>query len=343
MTEEKRDDFDAAFEEVAHLAERAPEQVAADAKAAEVAAVAAAAAAETPEAKATREAAEKVAADEAARVAAEAAAAAETPEAKVAREAAEKVAADASAKAAADAEAKAKADVAAAQAAEAARKAAEAETPETKAARAAFEESIKPYEPTEAEKAALTTFEKEFPNEYAAMQARLKGVDRDINKRVHEALSNAMKEVAPRLAAVEATVVTDSAERHFAALKQAHPDYDAVIVKVPEWIKTLPVYAKAGAQAVYDSGTTQEVLALVSDYKKAAGITAVDAGAGAAAQAAAKAVADAAAKAKADADAGLPVSSRRSTAQPAGKKDPNDYDGAFAEVAAAFEAGKAAK
>jgi hypothetical protein len=167
------------------------------------------------------------------------------------------------------------------------------------------------------------------------VESRLKSVDREINARVYAAVQTVMKHVDPRLTSVEATTISESAERHFSALHTAHSDYDAVIPKVAEWIKTQPAYLQPAMQGVYDSGTTQDVLALVGDYKKATGASVVDAGAAAVA-AKAKADADAAkARAKTDADALLPVSQRRTTAGEKGKPDPNDFDGAWAELAAA--------
>ncbi len=331
------DDFDKAFAAVAAAAERSPEQVAADEKAAE----AAAAAAESPEAKAAKEAADKAAAEAAAKADADAAAAAaraqETPEAKLARETAEaaaakveaeaKVAAEAQAKVAAEAAAKAEAD------AKVAREA------EEKKQREANEAALKPYVPTAEEVAADAQFQKEFPTEYAAMQARFKAEKQGFNKQVHDAVQASLAVMAPRLAAVEATVATTSVDQHFRELRSAHPDYDAVIAKVPEWIKTLPAYAQTGAQAVYDGGTTGEVLALVADYKKATGAAAPDPAIAAAAAVKAKEEA-ARLQAQRDADAGLPVATRRTTAGGKPKADPNDYAGAFAEAAEAYAAQK---
>ena len=339
----KPDDFDAAFAEVAAEAEKVAAQTPEDAAAATKAAAdaAAAAAAETPEAKAAREAAEKTAADAAEKAAA---LAAETPEAKTAREASEKAAADAAAKATADAAAKAAADAETARLAAEKVAAATAETAEAKAAREAFEASLKPYEPTEDEKKALEAFKKEFPGEHAAIEARLKSVDRDINARVHTAVTAVLKTLDPRLSAVEKSTVEDAATRHFAALHTAHVDYDTLVPKVPEWIKTQPSYLQAAMQAVYEGGTTDEVIALFADFKKATGVvtTPVDTGAAAAAATAAAAEtakkAAAAKKAAEDAAAGIPVTTRRTTAGPKGAPDPLDYDGAFAEVAAAHGA-----
>jgi hypothetical protein len=330
MTDEKKDDFDAMFDQAAHEAERTPEQVAADTAAAEKASAAAAAAAETPEAKAAKEAADKAAADEAARVAAEAAAAAETPEAKVAREAAEKVAADATAKAAADEAARAAAAAAVeTPEAKAAKEKAEADA---KAAREALEASIAPYQPDEKERAALAQFEKEFPGEYMGVMAKFKEQDRKVNRQVYDAVQGILKEYTPRLATVEATVTETAVDRHFNTIKAAHADFDATAPKVAAWIKTQPAYLQPAMQAVYDQGAAADVVALFSDYKKATGITVVDPAAEAAAREAAEKAAAAKARGAAGAEDLAPVGSRRSTAAARGAPDKNDYAGAWAEL-----------
>ena len=200
------------------------------------------------------------------------------------------------------------------------------ETPEAKAAREEFERSIAPYTPTPEEAAALEAFKREFPGEAMAIDARLKAVDRDINARVYKAVQELFKHVDGRMAPVEQTVTTAAIEQHVAALHAAHSDYDAVITKVPAWIKTLPSYAQAGAQAVFDQGTTQEVIALVNDFKKANNMGA-----------AAPAPAPAARPTPTGADDLAPVSSRRAAVTPKGAPDPNDFISAFNEAAAAAE------
>ena len=198
------------------------------------------------------------------------------------------------------------------------------ETPEQKVAREAVEASIKPYEPTPEEVAALAQFKKDFPSEAVAVEARLKSVDRDINARVYKAVQSVLEQVAPRLATVEQGTTAAAMERHVTAIHTAHPDFDAVVAKVPAWIETLPAYAQVGAKAVYDSGTTQEVIALVADYKKANPVMT---------PAPTTPAPPAKPKAPDGADL-LPTSSRRPVTTPKGTPDANDFDGAFAEAAA---------
>jgi hypothetical protein len=203
-----------------------------------------------------------------------------------------------------------------------------AETPEAKAEREAFEASIAPYMPSEDEARAMEQFKKDFPNEAVAIEARLKSVDREINARIHRAVQNLFQHVEGRLTPVEQTVTQSALEQHVSALHAAHADYDAVIGKVPAWIDTLPSYAQVGARAVFERGTTQEVINLVSDYKKATQAPAP--------APTAPATAPAPKTPPAGADDLAPVSARRSAVVPNGAPDPNDYDGAFKEAVAAM-------
>ena len=152
------------------------------------------------------------------------------------------------------------------------------ETPEQKVAREQFEESIKPYTPTEEEKAAIEKMKADFPNEYAAMEARFKATDRDINARVHAAAVSLLNHMNSTVTPLAEGFNAASVEQHFAAIHKAHTDYDAVIVKVPEWIDKQPAYLRPALKQVYEKGTTQDVIELISDFKKATGIASAPAG-----------------------------------------------------------------
>ena len=182
---------------------------------------------------------------------------------------------------------------------------------------------LKPYEPTAEEKAALVKFKEEFPGEAVAVEAMMKSMDRTVNARVDAAVKAVLERVAPRLAAVETTVTTTEVEKHFATLRAAHSDYDAVVPKIPDWIKTQPSYLQPAMMAVYEGGTTEEVKGLVDQFKQATGAPAPVASS------------PAPAVPPAGAEDLTPVHSRRVAAVPKGTPDPNDYEGAFAEAAAA--------
>ena len=125
----------------------------------------------------------------------------------------------------------------------------------------------------------------------------------------------------PRITTVEQSTETEARERHFAALYAAHSDYDDVITKIPNWIKTQPQYLQSVLNTVYESGSTQEVLDLVADCKKSLAIAPTPAPAPAPAPVP-------------PVDDLAPVNTKRVAAVPRGTPDPNDFEGAFAEAAA---------
>ena len=239
-------------------------------------------------------------------------------------------------------------DDAAAAKAEADRKATEAatkppeETADQKKAREEFEASIKPHEWTDDEKAALAKMQQDFPGEYKAMMAKFTAQDREINARVYQAVQAVIHHFNPRLATVEQSAQALSLEAHRAIVMAKHSDFDTVRGKLPEWIKAQSALDRPGLELAYEHGDPADVIELLDRYKKA---TSPVAGAKTADQIAAeqRATDEAAAKKKKsdeEAAALAPVSSKRSSMAPRGGRDPNDYDGAFAEAAAAAAGGK---
>lgn len=345
-TEIKEDDFDAAFE-ASVVAGEAAVHAKTDEKIEDDKTVVAPPEGETAEAKATREAAEKVVTDKAAADAL----ANETPEAKATREAAEAETARL-AKAAADAQLVTDAAAATlneinerktreeAARVEAARVAAATETPEQKTAREAHEASIAPYQQTPEEIAQEEKFKKEFPDEYAAMLSKFKGVDKDINARVSAAVQRVLQHINGVVTPVAQTSEQLARQAHLTAITTAHTDFATVSPKLPDWIKTQPKYLQPTLQQVYDSGDAQSVIDLVADYKKATGVAAAPGKTAAelAAEETARAAAEETARqAKDDADSLMPVKGKRTITSPKGQPDPNDFDGAFAEAADAAE------
>ena len=214
------------------------------------------------------------------------------------------------------------------------------ETKAQKEAREQFEKSIAPYEPTADEVKALARFKDDFPNEAAAVEARLKSVDRDINSRVYQAVQAVLAHINGRLGPVESGTAEITRQAHLDALHKVHPDYDAVVPKIPDWIKTQPKLLQPTLQAAYDEGDTTSVMDLVAMYKGATGTVIVGK---TAEQIAAeqRAIDEAAAKKrKSDEEAAAlaPVGSKRTNASPRGAPDPNNYDDSFAEAAEAAEA-----
>jgi hypothetical protein len=256
----------------------------------------------------------------------------ETAEEKTAREAAEvKAAADAKVKADADArvtaEAKVRSDAEAKVAAEAkARADADAKTAAEADRKAKAEALSKPYEPTAEEKAALVVLQKEWPEQHAAIEARLKSSAHDVQRQVHAAVQEALKQVGAVVNPLAASVAANDAERHEAGIRGAHADADEVVPLVGEWIKKQPAYLQAAYQKVYDDGSTKEVIDLFTRFKTETGYKV---------KPAAVVVPPKPGPTAEEIASGAPVGTRRSAPNPKGGVDKDDYDAAFDEATAA--------
>ena len=293
--------------------QKTPEQIAAESAAAEVA--------ET-------DAADKKAAEDAAAAQAEADKA-KTPEqlaadTKAAEEAAAKAVAD---QKAADergaADAKAAEEKQKAEQADADKKTAAEQKAKDDKARQEFEESLKDYEPTAEEAAAMAKFKEDFPTEHAVMETRLKATDRVINQRVYNAVQVVLQQVYKDLEPVAKGFGELTAERHVSAITKVHADYAAVQPLLGDWIKTQSAFDRPALEAAYKGGDAAAVTELVSRYKASKALVV------------AKPVVEVKPVLSAADVADLePVKSQRATPSNKGAPDPNDYDGAFAEAAA---------
>ena len=202
-----------------------------------------------------------------------------------------------------------------------------AETPEQKQAREDFEATLQPYKPSAEEEKALEKYRKDFPEEAVAIDALLKSRDRTVNAQIYQAVQAVLKQVGDVLGPVAANTQEMTRERHFTAIRGAHSDYDAVVGKIPDWIKTQPAYLRPAMQQVYDEGSAQDVIELVAGYKASVKP----------AVAAAPDLKPAPAAKPSDAADLEPVGGRRTAPGLRGTPDPNDFDGAFNEAAKALE------
>jgi hypothetical protein len=252
-----------------------------------------------------------------------------TPEGKVAAEAAAKAAAD---KAAADATAAAAKkivdDKAAADATAAAAKAEE----ERKAALEIPEPVL-----TDDQKKVLESFEKEWPDIAGAMKTHQAHALAVMEARFARALTAVVEKMYSDINPVFQTVQNVEQTAFRTGVLKEHPDFDTVSPQLDAWIQKQPAYLIDAYKKVYNEGSVQEVVELVSNYKKANGTGPQASGTPPASstptdEQTAAARAAAAEKARSLA----PVQSKRSTPTPAGS-DPNDFDGAFEEAAAQYK------
>jgi uncharacterized protein YdcH (DUF465 family) len=105
----------------------------------------------------------------------------------------------------------------------------------------------------------------ELAETLAPIFARFEGGSKAEVAALRQELAALKQELAP----IQKTVQDNSVEAHFAAIRGAHSDFDAVMAsgKVHEWVATLPSYARTGAENVIKAGSTDEVIELLGQYK----------------------------------------------------------------------------
>lgn len=91
---------------------------------------------------------------------------------------------------------------------------------------------------------------------------------------------NFSEKLAEALSPVLTTHEKTDREKHFAAIKQEHPDFDAYNANADEqpseleaWVETLPAYKKEAYKQVLEAGTAEEVIDMVRDFRTAKGYT----------------------------------------------------------------------
>lgn len=118
---------------------------------------------------------------------------------------------------------------------------------------------------------------------------------------------------------VDESLVLDS-------IKKTHQDYDEIYDDVLAWVKTLPSYARRGAEEVVKSGSVEDVIDLIGSFKEATGRNKP------AAATTPPATPELTPAAKKAAAAMTPVGTKRSVAS-GQAADPNDFEAAWKEAA----------
>lgn len=83
------------------------------------------------------------------------------------------------------------------------------------------------------------------------------------------------KMVSEALAPFQEKAATEQANSHFDAIYQAHPDADSIVEsrELADWIGGQPSFVQQAMQNVLQQGSTQEVIELFDQFKKATGAT----------------------------------------------------------------------
>ena len=155
-----------------------------------------------------------------------------------------------------------------------------------------------------------------------------------IDANVKAALANYKREilgqVSQQLAPIQQVTAQSQEAAHWATIAAAHPDYQQVASELPGWIEKQPSLLRKPLEAAYAGGSAAEVVELISTYKQAIGSTGAAPAQPASSAAQVTPKAAPVSKAALAATAAPPVAQRSKMAT---SKDPNDFEGAFAEAA----------
>lgn len=171
------------------------------------------------------------------------------------------------------------------------------------------------------DQAALQSYQEDFPEIYRAETIRQTAA-------MQQALGAFSKQLGEFLAPILAQVGQQATQSHEQAIAAAHPDFQTISPALVAWVGEQPPFMRDTFNKVLSEGTTQQVVDLLTHYKRSVGQAAPAAVASATAPAVNPATQQAAA-------ALAPVQSGRGA--PSSKKaDPDDFDGAFAEALSAL-------
>lgn len=117
---------------------------------------------------------------------------------------------------------------------------------------------------SESELAELKELQDDWPaiNRLFSLLARQTQVD---------TLKYAFSEVGKAISPLREMATAYSTEGHVAALYEGVPDYDQVYQPVLEWIETQPAFLKSAYQQVVQRGTANDVVSMISQFKKETG------------------------------------------------------------------------
>lgn len=95
-----------------------------------------------------------------------------------------------------------------------------------------------------------------------------------VDDKVSAVKKNVETELRTRVEPIQQQLFQTEADRHFSAIRAAHPDINAILDSgdLFTWIDSLPPVMQNGAKYVYQYGTAQEVISLLNDYKSARGV-----------------------------------------------------------------------
>jgi len=111
---------------------------------------------------------------------------------------------------------------------------------------------------------SVSTFLSEFPELAEPIR---KMIDSAVKSTRREIRAEVDRDVTP----LRQTLTETTAERHFATIREAHDDFDAVVEagELKGWIDTQPSFIRRAYEQVYNGGTATEVVELMDQFRVA--------------------------------------------------------------------------
>lgn len=129
----------------------------------------------------------------------------------------------------------------------------------------------------DADDASVTAFLEEFPELATPIQKMIERV----TKRHGQAVADDMiAKVDRRIAPLAETMQETTVEKHLSTIRAAHSDFEAIVKgdDLQTWITEQPKYMQPSLREVYERGYAEDVVDMLTQYKTARNIGAVDAG-----------------------------------------------------------------
>ena len=103
----------------------------------------------------------------------------------------------------------------------------------------------------------------------SAMKKLRKDMLDEIDKRNQDVLAQ-LKPATELVTKTQENEAKSVEEAHFTAIRTSHPDFETYRDdgSILSWIETKPVYLRKGLVDVYSSGTAEDIISLLSDFKK---------------------------------------------------------------------------
>jgi len=131
---------------------------------------------------------------------------------------------------------------------------------------------------TEDEKAELSEYEKDFDSvskmEGLKRERALKRLEDRILETLEAKTAEIQEKIASRIQPIEESYKKSDEAAHFGTIRGSHPDFETHRDSgaILQWIETKPRYLRESMKATYEQGTAEDVVDLISDFKKENGL-----------------------------------------------------------------------